>query len=136
MSNKKPENSKKSKHQQIIEIVDQVSSISEKLGIAHQTIENDYLDGRIIHIEGQRLINFGSCSYMGLELDPRLKAGAIDAVNRYGSQFASSRSNLSVTLYVELEELLERIFEQKVILGPNATLGHQSNIPVLVEDDD
>ncbi|MBT8196177.1 MAG: hypothetical protein KJO64_07105, partial [Bacteroidia bacterium] len=99
MPDKKNSTTKKSKHQQIIEIVDQVSSISEKLGIAHQTIEDGYLDGRIIHIDGQRLTNFGSCSYMGLELDPRLKAGAIDAVNRYGSQFASSRAYLSVTLY-------------------------------------
>ncbi|NNC85624.1 MAG: aminotransferase class I/II-fold pyridoxal phosphate-dependent enzyme [Bacteroidia bacterium] len=136
MSDKKNSTTKKSKHQQIIEIVDQVSSISEKLGIAHQTIEDGYLDGRIIHIDGQRLTNFGSCSYMGLELDPRLKAGAIDAVNRYGSQFASSRAYLSVTLYTEIEELLERIFEQKIILGPTVTLGHQSNIPVLVEDND
>lgn len=136
MSNKNTEKNKKSKHQQIIEIIDQVSSISEKLGIAHQTIEDGYLDGRIIHVNGQRLVNFGSCSYMGLELDPRLKAGAIDAVNRYGSQFASSRAYLSVTLYTEIEELLERIFEQKIILGPTVTLGHQSNIPVLVEDND
>jgi 7-keto-8-aminopelargonate synthetase-like enzyme len=126
----------KSKHEQIIEIVDQVLTASTKLGITQCATEDYQLDGRFIRIKGNDMLNFGSCSYLGLELDARLKAGAIDAVQRYGTQFSSSRAYVSVGLYTEAEELLEKIFKQPVILASTVTLGHLSNIPVLVGDRD
>ncbi len=126
----------KSKHEQILDIVDEVSSTVSKLGIAYCTTEDYELDGRIVHINGQELLSFGSCSYLGLELDPRLKAGAIDAVQRYGTQFSSSRSYLSVSLYSEIENLLGQMFNQPIVLAPTTTLGHLSNIPVLIGDND
>jgi len=39
-------------------------------------------------------------------------------------------------LYSEAESLLEEIFERPVLLAPTVTLGHLSNIPVLVGDRD
>lgn len=126
----------KSKHEQILDIVDQVSSTVSNLGIAYCTTEDYELHGRKIHINGAELLNFGSCSYLGLELDPRLKAGVIDAVQRYGTQFSSSRAYVSVTPYYEMENLLRQIFGQPVILAPTTTLGHLSNIPVLIGDND
>jgi 7-keto-8-aminopelargonate synthetase-like enzyme len=126
----------KSKHQQLIEIIDQVASSSAKLGIAHLTTEDERLDGRHIKINNADLINFGSCSYLGLELDQRLINGAIDTVKRFGTQFSSSRAYVSVTPYREAEELLSKIFSQPVILAPTTTLGHFSNIPILVGEHD
>lgn len=126
----------KSKHQQIIEIVDQVASSSAKLGIAHLITEDERFDGRHIRINNSELLNFGSCSYLGLELDKRLINGAIDAVQRYGTQFSSSRAYVSVTLYRQVEELLGNIFNRPVILAPTTTLGHISNIPILIGDND
>ena len=35
-----------------------------------------------------RCVSFGSCSYLGLELDPRMRDAVIDAVMRYGTQFS------------------------------------------------
>ncbi len=130
------ENKPLSKHDRNLTIVSEVVKRSKTLKIAHQTIEDDVLDGRSITINGQKLVNFGSCSYMGLETDERLKEGAIQAVLKYGSQFASSRAYLSVALYREIEDLLEQIFQAPIILGPTVTLCHQSNIPVLVGDHD
>ena len=52
---------------------------------------NDSTDA-VVTLGGQPLVNFGLCSYVGLEIDPRLKQGAIDALSRYGVQFASSRA--------------------------------------------
>ena len=125
-----------SAHSRTLTLVNEVAESSKKLGIAHRTIEDKNLDGRTITLNKEKSINFGSCSYMGLETDERLITGAIDAVRRYGSQFASSRAYLSVALYQEIEELLAQIFEAPIILGPTVTLCHQSNIPVLVGDKD
>lgn len=125
-----------SKHDRALIIVNDVIETSKNLKLIHQTIEDESLDGKTITLNNKKLLNFGSCSYLGLETDERLIAGAINAVMRYGSQFASSRAYLSVTLYKEIEELLEQMFEAPIILGPTVTLCHQSNIPVLIGDKD
>src|SRR6185437_15026683 len=36
------------------------------------TAEDERFTGRTIHVGGRRLLSFGSCSYLGLELDPRV----------------------------------------------------------------
>lgn len=125
-----------SRHERKLNTIGETVKQSKSLKITHQIIEDDILDGRIITIDGQKLVNFGSCSYMGLETDERLKAGAIEAVTKYGSQFSSSRAYLSVTLYKEIEYLLSQIFGGPVSLAPTTTLCHQANIPVLIGDND
>jgi 7-keto-8-aminopelargonate synthetase-like enzyme len=127
----------KSKHEMVIEIVNQVASIAAKLGIVHTNTEDISLDGRHITIRGNKLLYFGSCGYLGLEHDPRLKQGAIDAINKYGTQFSSSRAYVSSSYYQESEELLRRIFNDKpLLLLQSLTLGHLSNIPIIVGNDD
>jgi len=81
-------------------------------------------------------VNFGSCSYLGLEFDARLKESAKEAIDRYGTQFSESRAYVSLKLYQDLEESFERIFEQPIVIVPTTTLGHLSNLPVLVRDED
>ncbi len=134
--NSNADNLAKSKHEQILDIIDDVTVTSSNLGIAQIVIEDDHLDGRHITVDGTKVLNFGSCSYLGLEMDERLKQGAIDAVNKYGTQFSSSRAYLSVTLYREAEALLEKLFRHPVILSPSVTLGHMSAIPVLISNND
>jgi len=129
-------NSVKSKHEQILELLDEVSISGKKLGIILQTIEDDELDGRHVTLKGRKLKNFSSCSYLGLDLDQRLMAGAIDAITRFGVQFSSSRSYLSSPLYGELEEKLSRIFDAPAAVFNTTTLGHLSNLPILIGDDD
>ncbi|NNF01058.1 MAG: aminotransferase class I/II-fold pyridoxal phosphate-dependent enzyme [Bacteroidia bacterium] len=126
----------KSKYEQSLDIIDQVTKISAGLGVAHLSTEDYAFDGQHITVNGKRLVNFGSCSYLGLELDPRLKAAAIQAVERYGSQFSSSRAYVSVGLYEQAERLLSNIFSQPINLAHTTTLGHLSNIPVIVGDKD
>lgn len=77
-------------------------------------------------------MNFGSCSYLGLEVDERLKAGACDAIQRYGTQFSSSRAYVSTPLYAELESLLEQIFRAPVVVAQTTSLGHLATLPVIV----
>lgn len=126
----------KSKHQQVLEIVDEVITTAKQMGIIHLYTEDESYDGRHMVAKGQTLLNFSSCSYLGLELDPRLKAASIDAVNRYGTQLSSSRAYVSCGLYTELESKLEQIFGNPINLAHTTTLGHQANIPALVGDGD
>src|SRR4051812_3701305 len=97
---------------------------------------DESFDGRTVTLEGSSRINFGSCSYLGLELDPRLKQATIDAVLRYGTQFSSSRGYLSSPQYDELETLLGELFGGHVLVTPTTSLGHLSVLPVLVESGD
>ncbi|MBL0095437.1 MAG: aminotransferase class I/II-fold pyridoxal phosphate-dependent enzyme [Bacteroidetes bacterium] len=126
----------KSKHEQILSLLDEVSISGKKLGIILQTIENSKIDGRHVTLNGKRIKNFSSCSYLGLDLDQRLMAGAIDAITRFGVQFSSSRSYLSSPLYGELEEKLSRIFKAPAAVFNTTTLGHLSNLPILIGDED
>ena len=87
-------------------------------------------------IEEHEMINFGSCSYLGLEKHPKLKNGVIDAVTKYGTQFSSSRTYLSHALYQELEGLLGNMFDRPVIVTASTTLGHLATIPVVVGPND
>src|SRR5687768_16817430 len=126
----------KNKHEQILEITNQNVITSKQLGIVHLSDENDLLDGRHIRIKGKETINFGTCGYMGLEMDDRLKQGVIEAVQKYGTAFASTRVYVNVKLYQEMEDLLRKMSNKPVLLLANVTLSHVSNIPVMVKDDD
>jgi 7-keto-8-aminopelargonate synthetase-like enzyme len=126
----------KSRHEQILETVNKIFINSKALGITHLVTEDERFDGQHIHMNGRELLNFGSCSYLGLELDRRLKEAGKDAIDKFGLQFSSSRAYVSIGLYQELEELLEKMFEQPVILAPTVTLGHLASIPILVGDRD
>jgi len=106
-------------------------------GLVHANVQDVRLDGRQIELAGSRLINFGSCSYLGLETDARLKQAACGAVERFGVVFSSSRAYVSLPLYAELEALLSEVVGgHPVVVAPTTSLLHQAALPVLVNDDD
>lgn len=119
-----------------LNILDTMLTEGVKAGLLHLTPNDDYLDGRIIHINNKPVINFGSCSYLGLETDPRLKQGGIDAINHFGTQFSSSRTYVSAPPYTELENLLSNIFEAPIIVAPTTSLAHLSTLPVIIGAED
>ncbi len=58
-------------------------------------------------INGQEVIMAGSNNYLGLTSDPRVKAAAIDAIERYGTGCTGSRFlNGTLDIHIELEEKL------------------------------
>jgi 7-keto-8-aminopelargonate synthetase-like enzyme len=112
-------------------------SLARTRGLVLQAAEDERFDGRTITLDGRRLINFGSCSYLGLETDARLKTAACEAVLRYGVQFSASRAYVTAPLYREFESLLsEMVGGAPVVLAPTTSLGHLSALPVLVDDHD
>lgn len=89
-------------------------------------------EGSTVEVEGQPRLNFGSCSYLGLETRPELVQGVVSAVQRYGTQFPFAQPFLKCPLYEELESLLGRMTEGHALVTPSTTLGHIAALPVLV----
>jgi 7-keto-8-aminopelargonate synthetase-like enzyme/predicted N-acyltransferase len=105
--------------------------------VFHVIYEDYELDGRTVIVDGKKAVNFGSCGYLGLELDKRLKQGAIDATNRYGTQYSSSRAYSACPLYREAEDLLSKIFDNNpAVLAATTTLTHIGVLPVLLQETD
>lgn len=126
-----------SKTQSFIETVDQIASYGINKKIFHlYTDAKKKINSNSISLSGRDVINFGSCSYLGLEFDKRLKKGSIQAIEDFGTQFSESRAYVSISLYKELEELFEKIFGGYVIVTQSTTLGHFSTIPVHVSSSD
>ena len=84
----------------------------------------------VVEMEGQQRIMLGSNNYLGLTGDERVKQGALDAIDRYGTGLTGSRFlNGTTALHVELE------YEFADWLGTDAaivfTTGHQANVGAL-----
>jgi len=122
--------------EEFLTAVDEVISAGVARGLLHNDVEDGVLDGRHVTVLGQRLVNFGSCSYLGLETDPRLKAAVRDAVDRYGTQFSSSRAYASSPLYRVAEAELAELFGRPVIVTPSTSMGHIAAMPALMGSSD
>lgn len=105
-------------------------------GIIQQPMQNESFNGRDVVINGKTQLFWGSCSYLGLETDDRLKNASIEAIQKYGTQLSSSRAVIDSKQYNELEDLLSQIFGKPTLLAPTTSLGHISTIPILMGDDD
>lgn len=99
-------------------------------------IEDDRIEPGTITLRGRRVHNFGDCSYLGLGTDPRLRAGASQALDRYGTSYSSSIAYAAVPLYRELTDRFEAMLGAAVVLAPTTTLAHAAALPVLVRSDD
>lgn len=92
--------------------------------------------GRTLSIDGDELLNFGGCSYLGLELRPELIEGAIGALRRFGTQLSFSRAYLESPLYRQLERSLEQMTGGHVLATPSTSLGHIAALPALIGTED
>jgi 7-keto-8-aminopelargonate synthetase-like enzyme len=120
-------------------IQEQVFKSHEKgrlAGVIQLEVDDYDFNQNTLQIGGKSLISFAWGGYLGLERDPRLIEGSIEAVRRYGVQFASSRAYISSPLYSVLSSRLERLFGQPVLIASTVTLGHQSCMPVLIGPND
>ena len=105
-------------------------------GLLMQTADDVNYTGRHVHVRGKKLRDFGSCSYLGLEQRPELKQGAIEAIERFGTQFAFSRAHLQLPLYPDLEAAITSITGGHVLVAPSTTLAHIATLPTLIGDQD
>ncbi|WP_258105214.1 bifunctional aminotransferase class I/II-fold pyridoxal phosphate-dependent enzyme/GNAT family N-acetyltransferase [Marinoscillum sp. MHG1-6] len=123
-------------HNNILDTVDAVFTVSKNKGSLHLYAEDDTLDGRHLTINGRKVLHFGTCGYLGLEHHPKLKQGAIDAIMKYGTQFPMSRTFVSNPLYNELHDRIQEMYKAPVVVSKNCTLSHLTTIPILITQED
>ena len=126
----------KTRHNNLFDTIDEVITHGKEKGILHLYTEDEYFTGRTVRIDGKQLYHFGTTGYLGLEQDQRLKNAAIEAIQKFGTQFPLSKSYISHTRYKELEEILEEMYDNPVIISKNSTLAHVAVIPTIVRDED
>ena len=83
--------------------------------------------GPVVEMEGRETIMLGSNNYLGLTGDPRVKAAARQALERYGTALTGSRFlNGTIPLHVELElEIAEWMGTEDALVF---TTGYQANL--------
>ncbi|WP_291724293.1 bifunctional aminotransferase class I/II-fold pyridoxal phosphate-dependent enzyme/GNAT family N-acetyltransferase [Bernardetia sp.] len=119
-----------------LDMLNQILVDAAQHGVVHNFTSDEEIKGSKITIHDAEVINFGSCSYLGLEYHSKIKEGIIEKTQKFGSQFSTSRTYLSLGIYEELESYLEKIFEKPVIASASTTLGHFAALPVVVEEGD
>ncbi len=85
----------KTKHNNLLDTIDEIWTDAKNKGAAVLTHEDEIHTGRTLKLLGKELLHFGTCEYMGLGLDERLKNAAIDQIKKCGVQFAVSRAFVS-----------------------------------------
>lgn len=110
--------------------------VGRGMGLLQQVAEDDQLSGRTVTVSGREMLNFASCSYLGLEMNAALIDGAIAATRAYGTQFSASRAFISAPPYAQAEALLSDMTGRPTLLVPSTSLGHQAALPLLVGADD
>jgi 7-keto-8-aminopelargonate synthetase-like enzyme len=126
----------RSRHDRILDLAERRLSLGVERGLIQRRIEDEVLEGAMITLDGAKLVNFGSCAYLGLNRDPRLKAGAIDAAIRFGTSYSSSPTYTALGMYDTLESQLRRITGGAVAIAQTTTLAHIAALPILVGPED
>ncbi|TXK52163.1 GNAT family N-acetyltransferase [Pontibacter qinzhouensis] len=126
----------KIRHNNMLDTVDSVLNVSKKKGIIHLHAEDETLNGKTLTLNGRQVLHFGTCGYLGLEHHPEIKKGAIDAIERFGTQFPMSRTYISNPLYRELENLIQEMYHAPVVISKNCTLSHLTTIPSIIRQTD
>jgi 8-amino-7-oxononanoate synthase len=90
------------------------------------------IDGRRIRIGDSWLVDFASCNYLGLDLDPSIIDAVPGYLDRWGTHPSWSRMLATPRVMVEIEdELAELLGVQDTLVLPSITHIHNSVLPVL-----
>lgn len=92
------------------------------------------VDGRRIKVRDDHwVVDFASCNYLGLDLDPEMVAGVAGAIGDWGVHPSWCRLVASPKLYVDLEERLADLMgTEAALIFPTVTLISIGVIPALV----
>jgi len=84
-------------------------------------------------VNGRRVVNFGSDSFLGLDQDPRVQEAVIRGVKRWGTHNGASRAFSCVKSNDEAEEKIAAwLGTEAALIYPSVTLANLGAIPGLV----
>ncbi|RME67840.1 MAG: 8-amino-7-oxononanoate synthase [Nitrospirae bacterium] len=103
---------------------------TEKAGLKRNLLHRASPQGRVIEIQGQKLLNFGSNDYLDLASSPELKKASKEAIETYGAASGASRLLAGGTdLYQRVEKKLAEFKQTEEALLFNS--GYTANLTVL-----
>ncbi len=84
-------------------------------------------------VNGQRVVNFGSDSFLGLDQDPRVQEAVQRGVQKWGTHNGASRAFSSVRANAQAEEKLAAwLGTETALIYPSVTLANLGALPGLV----
>src|SRR5918912_1982657 len=99
-------------------------------GLWDQVIEE--IDGRRIRVGKRWLVDYASCNYLGLDLEPAIMDAIDGEVRRWGNHPSCSRMLGSPRLYPLIEErMIDLLGAPDVLVLPTISQIHLSVIPAL-----
>jgi len=105
--------------------------------VIHLENRADNWNGREMTVNQEKLINFGTCGYLGLETDRRLIDRSKEYLDKFGTQFSVSRSYIISSLVTDLEDHLSQVFDgQKLFVFSSTSLAHVSVLPIIIGIED
>jgi 8-amino-7-oxononanoate synthase len=81
--------------------------------------------------DGRDVVEFVNCSYLGLDLHPRVIEASKSVDGDWGMNFCCARSRFSIEPQRLLEEELSELYKGRVITFPSTTTTHLSVMPLL-----
>jgi len=124
-------------HHNSADTLDELLTDAKNRGILHLYTDVDKITERKLKIADKELLNFGTCGYLGLELDQRLKDGAVEMLQMYGTQFSVSRTYLTSGIHGQLESYLSAMYDNSPVITYSSTsAAHISIIPTVVNYND
>lgn len=125
-----------SRHERLLRITERNIARGVRNRSGQIRTEDLRFEGSLITVDGNKVVDFGSCAYLALNRDPKIKRAAFDAVDRFGTAHSSSPMYTAVGLYETLEQRLEQMLGASVVLAPTTTLAHLAALPVIAGPDD
>jgi 8-amino-7-oxononanoate synthase len=112
--------------------------LAQALGVYPYFIPIESAEGTEVVVDGKRLIMLGSNNYLGLAHDPRVKAAAAEAIEKYGTSCTGSRFlNGTLSIHLELEDELARFTgKQKALVFSTGFQTNLGTISSLIGKDD
>ena len=86
---------------------------------------------RIIMPDDREVVEFINCSYLGLDVHPRVVEASKAVDPRWGMNFCCARSRFSIEPQRLLEEELSDLYKGRVITFPSTTTTHISVMPLV-----
>jgi 7-keto-8-aminopelargonate synthetase-like enzyme len=92
------------------------------------------MEGRTVQLahDGQKIVDFVRCSYLGLDNHPEIVAGAAKALQDYGTlHWSCARTRLNFSILGELEDNLSDLYRARVLTFTTVLAANMSALPLL-----
>ena len=83
-------------------------------------------------VDGRRLTEFVSCSYLGLDQRDELREAAHATIEQFGVQVSVARTRIRASIFGDLDDLLEQVFDgRKTVTFISVSAVHMGLLPIL-----